>query len=162
MARERTAPGTGRDEIVARIEELEARLREPEGEGAGELAGVDQHPADRATELYDREHDIQRLETLRDELRMLDDAAANPDAPPVPRGERLQPDPDGDDLTPLDRPEPPEDLSAIPMGKAPTLDPEAPVIDAPGMVYREGSDEPAVGEPDPDQERIEGSYRPRR
>jgi hypothetical protein len=159
MAREQTAV---RDEVVARIEELEARLREPEGEGAGELAGVDQHPADRATELYDREHDIQRLETLRDELRILDDAAANPDAPPVPRGERLQPDPDGDDSTPLDRPEPPEDLSAIPMGKDPKLDPEAPVIDGPGMVYREGSDEPAVGDPDPAQERIEGSYRPRR
>ena len=161
MAQEQAAQG-GREEIVARIEELEARMGDPEGEQAGELAGLDQHLGDRATELYDREQDIQRLETLREELRMLDDAAANPDAPPVPRGERLQPDPDGDDSTPLDRPEPPEDLSAIPMGKQPRLDPEAPPIDAPGMVYTEGSDEPAVGDPDPEQERIEGRYRPRR
>lgn len=162
MARQRTAPAAEREEIAARIAALEARLREPEGEGAGELAGVDQHPGDRATELYDREHDIQRLETLREELRILDDAAANPDAPAVPRGERLQPDPDGDDTTPLDRPEPPEDLSAIPMGRQPRLDPETPPLNAPGMVYREGCDEPAVGDPDPAQERIEGEYRPRR
>lgn len=162
MARQGTARPDGRDEIVARIAELEARLREPEGEGAGELSAVDQHPADRGTELYDREADVQRLDALRDELRHLDDAAANPDAPPVPRGERLQADPEGDDSTPLDRPEPPEDLSAIPMGKQPKLDPETAPIDAPGMVYSEGSDEPAVGDPDPEQERIEGSYRPRR
>ena len=162
MARQGTARPDGREEIVTRIAEPEARLREPAGERAGELAAVDQHPADSATDLYEREQDVQRLEALRDELRLLDDVAANPDAPPVPRGERLQPDPDGDDTTPLDRPEPPEDLSAIPMGKQPRLDPETPPIDAPGMVYSEGSDEPAVGDPDPEQERIEGSYRPRR
>ncbi len=159
MAPEQTA----RQEIAARIEELEARLREPEGDQAGELAAVDQHQGDRGTELYDREQDIQRLETLREELRMLDDAAANPDLPPVPRGERLQPDPEGDDATPLDEPEPVEDLSAIPMGKQPAIDLESPPIDAPGMVYTEGRDDPAVGDPDPEQERIESrGYRPRR
>jgi hypothetical protein len=163
MARADTARRADRDEITARIDELEARLREAEGEGTGELSDVDQHPGDRATELYEREQDIQRLETLREELRMLDDASARPDAPPVPRGERLQPDPDGDDSTPLDEPEPREDLSAIPMGKQPKLDPESPPIDAPGMVYTDGAEEPAVGDPDPKQERIERrGYRPRR
>jgi hypothetical protein len=162
MARAETARRADRDEIVARIDELEARLREPEGEGAGELSDIDQHPGDRATELDDRQRDVQRLEALREDLRRVDDAAANPDAPPVPRGERLQPDPDGDDSTPLDEPEPPEDLSAIPMGRQPKLDPEAPPIDAPGMVYTDGAEEPAVGDPDPEQERIEKrGYRPR-
>ena len=160
MAREQTVR-EGRDEITARIDEIEARLRE--GDQSGELAGVDQHPGDRGTELDERQRDVQRLESLREELRILDDAAANPDAPPVPRGERLQPDPDGDDTTPLDEPAPREDLSAIPMGRQPKLDPESAPIDAPGMVYTDGAEEPAVGDPDPEQEKIERrGYRPRK
>jgi DnaK suppressor protein len=45
-----------------------------EREDEGELSTVDQHPADYATELYDRELDESTLEHLREELDAIDRA----------------------------------------------------------------------------------------
>jgi DnaK suppressor protein len=45
-----------------------------EREGEDELSTVDQHPADYATELYDRELDESTAERLREELEAIDRA----------------------------------------------------------------------------------------
>jgi hypothetical protein len=152
-----------RQDIEARIAQIEERLGQRESESAGEFPDVDQHPGELGSELYDRQQDIQRLETLREQLRALDDAAARPGASPVPPGERLPRRPDADDATPLDEPAPPPpDLAAIPMGRDETLDKDPQDLDAPGMLYREGADAPEVGDPDPDAAPDERRYRPRR
>ena len=45
-----------------------------EGEDSGELSHLDQHPADYATELFDRELDEGTIEHLREELDAIDRA----------------------------------------------------------------------------------------
>jgi hypothetical protein len=152
-----------RRDIEARIARLEERLGQRESDSAGELPDVDQHPGELGSELYDRQQDIQRLETLQEQLRALDDAAARPDAPPVPPGERLAARPDADDATPLDEPAPrPPDLGAIPMGRDESVDKDPQDLDAPGMLSHEGANAPDVGDPDPDAAPDERRYRPRR
>lgn len=161
MADERRAAARAeRAELEARIAQIERRLGQRESEAAGELADVDQHPADLGTETYDRERDLQRLEEFREELRALDDAIENPHDVPVPAGERLAVDPD-DDRTPLDAVEPdPVDLAAIPMGRDETIDKDPQDLDSPGMVYWEGSGEADVGDRDDVELDGERFYRP--
>lgn len=146
-----------REDIERRMADIERRLHDRESEAAGELADVDQHPADTGTETYDRERDLQRVETLREELRALDDAIENPYDAPVPASERLAIDP-GDDRTPMDEVQPdPVDLAAIPMGREETIDMDPQDLDAPGMLYREG-----VGDPDDTELDVDRRYRPER
>ena len=160
MGSREDAANAARADVERRIAELEERLHRRESEQAGELTDVDQHAGDLGTELYDREQDEQRLETLREQLRALDDAVARPDAPPVPAGERLAPDPD-DDATPLDEVEPdPVDLGSIPMGREGPVDTDPQDLDAPGSVYQEGDTEPDVGEPDGVDLDVDRRYRP--
>jgi DnaK suppressor protein len=57
-----------------RIERGLAAAREREGEDEGELSHLDQHPADSATELYDRELDEGIVERLQEELDAIERA----------------------------------------------------------------------------------------
>ncbi|MDX6646640.1 MAG: hypothetical protein QOK40_2367 [Miltoncostaeaceae bacterium] len=133
-------PETGvvdRRRLEEELRRLEAELAVPEREAAGELSDVDQHQADQATETFDREWALGRIEDLRARL----DAAAGG----VPLGRVVRPgvvtappDPD-DDTTPLDS----------------TKDP-----DESGEIYQEGRTIPHVGEPEPGDDALEGSYRP--
>lgn len=58
----------------ARIERELAQLGEPGGDA--ELAHADQHPADEASDLYDEELRLGRIDDLRDDLRAVERAEA--------------------------------------------------------------------------------------
>jgi RNA polymerase-binding transcription factor DksA len=69
-----------RDELVAALEPIRARLREPQRDAGSEIALADQHPADAATDTELRELDLgtevmfeARLRDVDDALRRLDD-----------------------------------------------------------------------------------------
>jgi RNA polymerase-binding transcription factor DksA len=65
-----------------RVSELVRELRSElgaDGEGT-ELSGYDQHPADNATETFEREKDLSILEQLEEELAELEAALARIDA----------------------------------------------------------------------------------
>jgi len=144
------------DELRAEIERLRASLAVDHRDAAGDLSVVDQHPADSATDLHDRERTLGRILDLEERLRRME-MGADPDDAPVPA-----PGDDADTTTPLDDPGPtPQDLASIPMGTAPPIDDDADQeadLDAPGMVYREGRTEPDVGEDDEDP--VDRRYRP--
>lgn len=62
-----------------RVESLVNDLRhelgdESESQGAGELAAYDQHPADRASDTFEREKDLSILEGLEHELAEIEAA----------------------------------------------------------------------------------------
>lgn len=69
-----------RDELVASLEPIRARLRESQRESSGDVAVADQHPADAATDTEMRELDLStevmfqtRLDQVDDAIRRLDD-----------------------------------------------------------------------------------------
>lgn len=161
------APADEAELLERRIAELRDGLSgASEREAAGELSVTDQHQADAASELEDRERTLGVIEQLERRLHRLrtGEDPANLRAP-IPGT-----DADADDTTPLDEPEPREDLSAIPMtaGAAPddpdlVADPQEgagePDTDLPGALYPHEGGAPAVGRPAPDDARLE-DYRP--
>jgi RNA polymerase-binding protein DksA len=69
-----------RDELVASLEPIRARMRESQRDSTGEIALADQHPADAATDTELRELDVStellfeaRLREVEHALRRLDD-----------------------------------------------------------------------------------------
>lgn len=148
-------------DLRERIAVLERRLAGTDAaEDAGELAAYDQHQADTASEMLDREQTVGRLDDLRERLR-LRQMGADPAERSMP-GPGTDPD---DDTTPLDRPALAEDLSAIPMAvdradvvADPQEDDDATDIDMPGLVYGEGG-APHVGQDAPD-DGVLREYRP--
>ena len=64
-----------REEFAATVEAIRARLAQPERD-ASDIALVDQHPADVATETSDRELDASREAMFVARLRQIDDAFA--------------------------------------------------------------------------------------
>jgi len=62
------------------IDELKTELGTAESEDLSELADYDQHPADTATETFEREKDLSILEQLEDELAELQAALERVDA----------------------------------------------------------------------------------
>ena len=64
-----------REEFAGTVEALRERLSESQRETGGEIsAGVDQHPADAATETADRELDVSREAMFEARLAQIDDA----------------------------------------------------------------------------------------
>jgi RNA polymerase-binding transcription factor DksA len=63
-----------REEFASTVAALRERLAQPEREATGELAGVDQHPADTATDTAERELDVSRVAMFDARLRQIDDA----------------------------------------------------------------------------------------
>ncbi len=63
-----------KEEIETVIKERQARLMTPITETTDELSMYDQHPADIASEVYEREKDIGLLEILELEKEKIDDA----------------------------------------------------------------------------------------
>ena len=63
-----------RDEFQASVEEIRARLAQPQRDSSGELAIVDQHPADVATDTSERELDVSREAIFEARLKQIDDA----------------------------------------------------------------------------------------
>ena len=62
------------------VDGLKAELGTSENEGVSELADYDQHPADTATETFEREKDLSILEQLEHELAELHAALERVDA----------------------------------------------------------------------------------
>ncbi|MCC6830565.1 MAG: hypothetical protein IT200_04395 [Thermoleophilia bacterium] len=155
--------------LERRITELRAGIAgSTERDAAGELADVDQHQADAASELEDRERTLGLIEKLEQRLHRLRTGEGPEDRRAPAPG--TSDDRDGDVTTPLDAPEPREDLSAIPMaaGAAPddpdvVADPQEdtgePDIDMPGTLYPDEGGAPAVGRPEPGDALLE-DYRP--
>lgn len=63
-----------RDEFRASVEEIRERLRQPQRESGGDVAIVDQHPADVATETAERELDASREAMFETRLEQIEDA----------------------------------------------------------------------------------------
>src|SRR5258708_25589574 len=63
-----------RNEVVRSLEPIRARLREPQRDSSGEIALVDQHPADVATDTEVRELDVTTEVMFEARLRLIDDA----------------------------------------------------------------------------------------
>ena len=76
-ARERLESEQARVEGL--IEGLKAELGTSENEDISELADYDQHPADTATETFEREKDLSILEQLENELAELQAALSRVD-----------------------------------------------------------------------------------
>ncbi len=62
-----------RREFAATVDALRLRLAQPERD-SGDVAGVDQHPADAATDTADRELDLSREAMFEARLRQIDEA----------------------------------------------------------------------------------------
>ena len=65
--------------VAGLIEGLKAELGTSENDDISELADYDQHPADTATETFEREKDLSILEQLENELAELQAALARVD-----------------------------------------------------------------------------------
>lgn len=64
-----------RAEFMGTVDGLRERLATPQRESGGEIsAGVDQHPADAATETADRELDVSREAMFEARVAQIDDA----------------------------------------------------------------------------------------
>jgi RNA polymerase-binding transcription factor DksA len=63
-----------RDEFATTAEEIRARLATPQRESGGDIAVVDQHPADAATETAERELDLSRGAMFEARVKQIDDA----------------------------------------------------------------------------------------
>ena len=150
-------PETGvvdRRRLEEELHRLEAELAVPAREAAGELSDAGQHQADQGTETFDREWAQGRIEELRARL-----GAGNAGRAVRPGVERA-PDP-ADDRTPLDEPgDPPADLARVPMAEGPGAPDTTLDLDASGELYQEGRTNPDVGEDEPGDDALEGSYRP--
>ena len=77
-ARERLEAEQARVEGL--IQELRSELGTSETEGSSELADYDQHPADTASDTFEREKDLSILEQLENELAELQAALERIDA----------------------------------------------------------------------------------
>ncbi len=66
------------DQQLHRIEALDAGIDQKDE--LGEISAADEHPADVATNLFEREQDQAIEENLRDELNQIDEALAKIDA----------------------------------------------------------------------------------
>jgi hypothetical protein len=142
--------GVDRRRLEEQLRRREAELAVSEREATGELADVDQHQADTATETMDRERTLGRVEELR---ARLDPAHAGGPGPA-----RAAP---ADDRTPLDEPaERPPDLASLPAREGSGNGDTTQDLEAPGELYRDGRTVPDVGEPEPGDDAIEGAYRP--
>jgi RNA polymerase-binding transcription factor DksA len=67
------------ERVVGLIEGLKAELGTSENDDISELADYDQHPADTATETFEREKDLSILEQLENELAELQAALSRVD-----------------------------------------------------------------------------------
>jgi RNA polymerase-binding transcription factor DksA len=65
-----------REEFSGTVSEIRARLAQPERDWSGEIATVDQHPADIATDTAERELDLSRVVMFEARLKQIDDALA--------------------------------------------------------------------------------------
>jgi RNA polymerase-binding transcription factor DksA len=63
-----------RDELVAALQPIRARLRESQRDSGSEIAVADQHPADAATDTEMRELDLSTEVMFEARLRLVDDA----------------------------------------------------------------------------------------
>ena len=63
-----------RNELMAALEPIRARLRESQRDSGGEIALADQHPADAATDTEMRELDLGTEVLFRARLRQVEDA----------------------------------------------------------------------------------------
>jgi RNA polymerase-binding transcription factor DksA len=63
-----------RDEFQATVDAIRERLAQPEREASGDVAIVDQHPADVATETAERELDVSREAMFEARLGQIADA----------------------------------------------------------------------------------------
>jgi RNA polymerase-binding transcription factor DksA len=63
-----------REEFSGTLADLRTRLAEPQREASGEVATVDQHPADIATDTAERELDVSRIAMFEARLKQIDDA----------------------------------------------------------------------------------------
>jgi hypothetical protein len=151
-------PETGvvdRRRLEEELRRLEAELAVPERDAAGEVSDVDQHQADQATETFDREWALGRIEDLRARL-----AAGGPTGRVVRPGVETYPSAPDDDTTPLDEPaERAPDLASLPRAEAHAAQ-TTQDLDAPGELYEHGRTLPDVGEAEPGDDALEGSYRP--
>jgi hypothetical protein len=172
----------GREDTAQALREERERLerlvaaRRPDADlagEAGEVAGSDQHQADSATVLEQREEDLGRIVGYERRIREIEEAerrlaaglppvAADP-GPPFPRA-----DAGDDDRTPLDEVgPPPEDLASIPMSREradvvadPQEDDDLPDMDMPGALYPDEGAPPGVGEPEAGDATVRRMYRP--
>lgn len=76
-----------RERTVEVLSSLEADAMQPEAD-AGELSHLPTHPADRGTDVFERQIDLSLVERQRERLRLIDDAL-----------ERLREDPDSFDIS---------------------------------------------------------------
>jgi RNA polymerase-binding transcription factor DksA len=65
---------TLRDEFQTTVEEVRTRLAQPQRESGGDVAIIDQHPADVATETAERELDLSRVAMFEARLKQIEDA----------------------------------------------------------------------------------------
>lgn len=155
------------ERLERRIAELRAGIAgAPEREAAGELSAADQHQADAASELEDRERTLGLIARLEERLHRVRTWLGPEDLRAPAAGAA-----GGDDATPLDAPAPREDLSAIPVAAGEAVDdPDVvadpqegagePDGDMPGAAYPSEGGPPAVGRPDADDRRLAEDYRP--
>ncbi len=68
-----------REEFMGTVRSIRVRLEQPEREATGDVAIVDQHPADVATEAAERELDVSREAMFSARLAQIDDAFARLD-----------------------------------------------------------------------------------
>jgi RNA polymerase-binding transcription factor DksA len=63
-----------REEFSGTVATIRERLAQPDRQASGDLAVVDQHPADTATDTAERELDASRAAMFEARLRQIDDA----------------------------------------------------------------------------------------
>ncbi len=70
------SPERAREWLRRERERVEAEIRSirAQHDGEGELSGIDQHPADAGTELFEGERDFSMLDRLESELRAIERA----------------------------------------------------------------------------------------
>jgi len=66
------------EQQLHRVEALDAGI--DQRDELGEVSGADEHPADVATNTFEREQDLAIEESMRDELKQIDEALAKIDA----------------------------------------------------------------------------------
>lgn len=69
-----------RQEFASTVDSIRERLAQSERDSGGNIALVDQHPADAASETADRELDASREAMFASRVRQIDDALARVDA----------------------------------------------------------------------------------
>lgn len=62
------------EEFQTTLEEVRTRLAQPQRESGGDVAIIDQHPADVATETAERELDLSRVVMFEARLKQIEDA----------------------------------------------------------------------------------------